>query len=81
MTAKEVPPNEGPSARLSRVRASRSCRWGTVPRRGLVVVESPAVGEKYLPKPDKRLRAGRFETADVGTWLVARSPSCDVSIE
>ncbi len=35
---------------------------------GLVVVESPAVGEKYLPTPDKRLHAGRFETADVGTW-------------
>ena len=35
---------------------------------GLVVVESPAVGERYLPTPDGRLRTGRFETSDVGTW-------------
>jgi acyl-CoA synthetase (AMP-forming)/AMP-acid ligase II len=35
---------------------------------GLVVVESDAVGETYLPDPDSRLGAGRFETRDVGAW-------------
>ena len=35
---------------------------------GLVVVESPGVGETYLPEPDSRLGSGRFETSDVGAW-------------
>jgi acyl-coenzyme A synthetase/AMP-(fatty) acid ligase len=35
---------------------------------GLVVVESAAVGETYVPEADARLRAGRFETCDVGAW-------------
>jgi long-chain acyl-CoA synthetase len=35
---------------------------------GVVIVESPGVGEQYLPEPDGRLRAGRFETCDVGVW-------------
>jgi acyl-coenzyme A synthetase/AMP-(fatty) acid ligase len=34
---------------------------------GVVVVESLAVGRTYLPEPDPRLAAGRFETSDVGT--------------
>jgi long-chain acyl-CoA synthetase len=35
---------------------------------GLVVVESPAVGETYLPDSDSRLTSGRFESSDVGAW-------------
>jgi long-chain acyl-CoA synthetase len=35
---------------------------------GLVVVESPGVGETYLPDADSRLGCGRFETSDVGAW-------------
>ncbi len=35
---------------------------------GVVVVESPGVGELYLPMADERLRAGRFETSDIGVW-------------
>jgi long-chain acyl-CoA synthetase len=35
---------------------------------GLVVVESRAVGNSYLPNADSRLAAGCFETSDVGTW-------------
>jgi long-chain acyl-CoA synthetase len=35
---------------------------------GLVVVESAAVGDRYLPDRDSRLSAGRFETSDVGAW-------------
>lgn len=35
---------------------------------GLVTVESDAVGETYLPEPDSRLAAGRFETRDLGGW-------------
>lgn len=35
---------------------------------GVVVVESAAVGETYLPGPDRRLHAGRFETSDIGVW-------------
>lgn len=35
---------------------------------GLVVVESASVGARYLPEPDSRLEAGRFETPDVGAW-------------
>ena len=35
---------------------------------GLVVVESPGVGETYLPERDSRLGSGRFETSDVGAW-------------
>ncbi|MEP7116128.1 MAG: fatty acid--CoA ligase family protein [Acidobacteriota bacterium] len=34
---------------------------------GLVVVHSPAVCAGYVPTPDARLLAGRFETADLGT--------------
>ncbi len=33
---------------------------------GLVIVQSPAVGDGYLPTPDARLMAGRFESADLG---------------
>ena len=33
---------------------------------GLVIVQSPAVSDGYLPTPDARLMAGRFETADLG---------------
>jgi long-chain acyl-CoA synthetase len=35
---------------------------------GLVIVESAAVAETYLPEPEARLGAGRFETSDVGSW-------------
>ena len=35
---------------------------------GLVMVESAAVGESYLPEPDPRLGGGCFETSDVGAW-------------
>lgn len=35
---------------------------------GLVVVHSPAVAATYLPAPDPRLGAGRFETADLAEW-------------
>ena len=35
---------------------------------GLVVVESPSVGDTYLPDADRRLGLGRFETNDVGAW-------------
>lgn len=35
---------------------------------GLVVVESPGVGQTYLPERDPRLGSGRFETSDVGAW-------------
>ncbi len=35
---------------------------------GLVVVESASVGATYLPEPDPRLCAGRFETSDVAAW-------------
>jgi long-chain acyl-CoA synthetase len=35
---------------------------------GMVVVESAAVGDTYLPEPDARLGGGRFETCDVGAW-------------
>ena len=35
---------------------------------GLVVVESPGVGDTYLPESDDRLSAGRFETSDVAAW-------------
>jgi long-chain acyl-CoA synthetase len=35
---------------------------------GVVVVESPGVGETYLPERDARLGSGRFETSDVGVW-------------
>jgi long-chain acyl-CoA synthetase len=35
---------------------------------GLVVVESPGVGAGYIPGPDSRLEAGRFETRDVAAW-------------
>jgi acyl-coenzyme A synthetase/AMP-(fatty) acid ligase len=35
---------------------------------GLVTVESPGVGETYVPERDPRLDSGRFETSDVGAW-------------
>lgn len=35
---------------------------------GIVVVESASVGDTYLPLPDVRLAAGRFETSDLGSW-------------
>jgi long-chain acyl-CoA synthetase len=38
------------------------------PGEGLVTVESPGVGETYVPDRDGRLDSGRFETSDVGAW-------------
>lgn len=35
---------------------------------GLVTVESPSVASSYVPDPDSRLAAGRFETSDVAAW-------------
>lgn len=40
----------------------------TEPDEGLVTIRSPAVGDTYLPDPDRRLRGGCFETSDVGVW-------------
>lgn len=40
----------------------------SAPGEGLVVVESPAVGEAYFPVSESRLGAGRFESNDVGVW-------------
>jgi long-chain acyl-CoA synthetase len=34
----------------------------------LVVVRSPAVGERYVPRAEGRLAEGRFETDDCGSW-------------
>lgn len=49
-------------------RVSLLARGESAETEGVVVVESPGVGERYLPAPDERLRAGRFETSDVGAW-------------
>lgn len=35
---------------------------------GAIVVTSPAAGQGYLPEPDPRLLAGRFETSDLAVW-------------
>lgn len=35
---------------------------------GIVSVESPGVGETYVPTPDARLEGGRFQTADLAAW-------------
>ncbi|HVR42764.1 MAG TPA: AMP-binding protein [Thermoanaerobaculia bacterium] len=50
------------------VRVSIEPMAGVDAGQGLVVVESPAVGATYLPEPDPRLDAGRFETRDLASW-------------
>ena len=35
---------------------------------GLVVVESDAVGQRYLPEADEQLQRGRFRTSDLAQW-------------
>ena len=49
------------------VRLSFASLAGEPDTTGLVVVQSPAVCDGYLPTPDARLMAGRFETTDLGT--------------
>lgn len=41
---------------------------GEDPEKGVVTVESPAVGVTYFPEPDGRLSGGRFETRDLASW-------------
>ncbi len=49
------------------VRLSLAPLAGEPATSGLVIVQSPAVCDGYLPAPDARLMPGRFETADLGT--------------
>ncbi len=35
---------------------------------GVIVVTSRAAGQGYLPEPDRRLGAGRFQSSDLATW-------------
>ena len=48
------------------VRLSFTSLAGEPDTSGLVIVQSPAVCDGYVPTPDARLLAGRFETADLG---------------
>ncbi len=50
------------------VRVSLEPVDGNGDREGVIVVDSPAAGERYLPDADPRLAGARFQTSDLATW-------------
>ncbi len=50
------------------VRVDLDSLEGDDDRQGVIVVTSPAAGQGYLPEPDRRLLAGRFESSDLAAW-------------